>query len=468
MNDNTKEKAYNEMSLNMLIQTVQECTKAKQRFCFILGAGASVASGIKSGVAMANEWLKDLKTIELKETEEWLKSENIDEKQIGSHYSKIFKRRFRGHPFAGYNWLQNEMKNAKPSLGYYYLANVLAGENSCINLAITTNFDSLTEDAIYSYTNKKPLVITHESLAPYMNDVPDRPIVAKIHRDLMLRPLNTDDETEKLAEQWEPVLKNVLSVCTPIIIGYGGNDDSLMELLEKAVGENKKSQRNLPIYWCYRESDKTPKSEKIKNLIEKSNGFFVPTIDFDTFMFVFGGEFGIKFDEKALRRQTDEIIKSYRENDKTIRQTFEFKGDELSENEKSFISFMAEKDQKRLEELDVEIKNNPDDYNLYNERAIIYFFDDEYEISIENYTKAIELDPSNAIAYNNRGYAYLELEEHEKAIKDYTKAIEFDGENGKTWFKLAHCYNAIGDTSEYQRCLAKSQELGYEPSEDDE
>ena len=55
------------------------------------------------------------------------------------------------------------------------------------NLVITTNFDSLVEDALFMYTSSKPLVINHELLADYAGDPNiSRPIIAKVHRGIFL------------------------------------------------------------------------------------------------------------------------------------------------------------------------------------------------------------------------------------------------------------------------------------------
>ena len=58
-----------------------------------------------------------------------------------------------------------------------------------------------------------------------------RPLVAKIHRDLLLNPLSEPGEIDKLSDGWDRALKLILNSYTPIVIGYGGNDGSLMGLM---------------------------------------------------------------------------------------------------------------------------------------------------------------------------------------------------------------------------------------------
>jgi len=199
-----------EFKLFRLINEVKMCAGDGDRFCFILGAGASASSGIKLGTEMAAIWLKELKKNEPTKTEKWLNDKKIDESKIGEYYSEIYKRNFFQSPKTGYKYLQKEMKNARPGYGYIQLANILAAEKSSVNLVITTNFDSLTEDAVTMYTSKKPLVVSHESLAKYVDINTNRPIVIKIHRDLFFEPIA--ENTSNIAEEWVQVLEKILNL----------------------------------------------------------------------------------------------------------------------------------------------------------------------------------------------------------------------------------------------------------------
>ena len=65
-------------------------------------------------------------------------------------------------------------------------------------MGITTNFDDLLADALYLFTNSRPLVIQHESLAAFIRPTRTRPLVVKLHGDHRLAPRNTALETEAL------------------------------------------------------------------------------------------------------------------------------------------------------------------------------------------------------------------------------------------------------------------------------
>jgi len=419
------------LKLLKFISDLKLCAEAKQRFCFILGAGASRSAGIHTGEKMAKDWLKHLNGQEKDDTAQWLKENNIDENDLGSHYSKIYERRFRTHPRAGYIWLQNEIKSAAPSLGHFHLAQILADEKTFMNLAITTNFDSLIEDAIVMYTDQKPLIVSHEVLTPFMEDWADRrPIVAKIHRDLMLRPKSAEAETDTIDPQWGAALRKVLSTCSPIVIGYGGNDGSLMDVMERAVQTNEENGIVLPIYWCYIKGFR-PK-ERIQALVAKSQGFLVEIDDFDTAMYLFGEEFGHQFDGEALKKNTEKRIEAhidtYKKNEAEVKRKLEEgqKSGGLTENEELVLSSITASQRKELESLNAQIEKSPDEPELYHRRGYIYHLADEYQKAIDDRTKAIELDPSNAFYYFMRGTSHNWLNQFDKAVADHTKAIKLD------------------------------------------
>ncbi len=51
------------ISTEMMIDVIQESNKNDERFCFILGSGASVESGIVSGGELEKRWIFRLKAI---------------------------------------------------------------------------------------------------------------------------------------------------------------------------------------------------------------------------------------------------------------------------------------------------------------------------------------------------------------------------------------------------------------------
>jgi len=425
-----------------MINTVKNCSKAGERFCFIIGAGASVSSGIPGGTLMAKQWFNKLKKLEPKETEKWIKENNFNEENVGNYYYQLYEKRFYAHPNEGYIWLQNAMKDAEPELGYYHLAKILASNETSNNLVITTNFDSLVEDAIFTYTKKKPLVITHELLAPYMDISTNRPIVAKIHRDLLLCPKSTKDETSTLDNAWEPALKKALDIYTPIVIGYGGNDESLMGLLEKVVNENSMKK---PFYWCHIHNER-PKNEIIE-LLKKRSGFLVPITDFDTAMYLFGIEFKHDFSKDAIEMSYNQnrIDRYFLKRNDIIHKLKKDKVERmLSDDEKVVIELIYESYRNEIKKLDEKIKVTPKDARLYYNRGINYECLNKQHKALGDKIKAIEYDTTkNATYYYSCGISYNYLNYFFKAIDNFNLAIEVDPSKADFYNRLGRSYHNL-------------------------
>jgi protein O-mannosyl-transferase len=103
--------------------------------------------------------------------------------------------------------------------------------------------------------------------------------VAKVHRDLLLQPKNVPEDLLELPDTWTQALRALFEHYTPLVIGYGGNDGSLMGLLKtiepgKIVGG---------LLWCYREQDGFPRQE-IVDIVARHRGALIPALGFDELM----------------------------------------------------------------------------------------------------------------------------------------------------------------------------------------
>jgi protein O-mannosyl-transferase len=252
-------------------------------FCWVLGSGASVQSGIPAGGALALQWLAEIHEMENTEQlpiKEWATAERLgiagfDYERAANFYPWIYQRRFRDFKEQGYAFLEKVMDKAEPSFGYSVLAQIMAGKRH--NVAVTTNFDNLLADALSIYTRTFPLVCGHESLTGYIRPNLRRPLIAKIHRDLLLAPLSNPEEISKLPGEWGAALTKIFDRFTPIVIGYGGNDGSLMNFLKA-----------LPpihggIFWCHRyRSEIDPAVHEVVQ--HHPGGGLVPIAGFDELM----------------------------------------------------------------------------------------------------------------------------------------------------------------------------------------
>ena len=481
--------------------------KNGQRFCFILGSGASIESGIPTGYKLELAWMNYLMGREkdifdqiegsgygeradqllIDHTEDETREltrrmsedkrlkhpfsdieaawqEALDEKKTGpwkynfsEYYFDIYRLRFSTDETSGYRYLEQIMEKCKPSIGYHTLAHLLTKSNQN-NLVISTNFDSLVEDALFLYTDKKPLVVNHESLAKFIDPNIQRPMVAKVHRGLFYDPMNSPDL--KLSDGWKKELEHLFAMYTPIVIGYGGGDHSLMDYLEKNVPRR--------IYWSFLGGiDGVP--DRIKKMVTKSPcGRFVSIKGFDSMMLELGKAL---FGPEALTptmvmqhfdNHMKEFIKNWGELEKRK---------DLEEELKEILQCEAEMKKKRKTEkqltawdhfqMAMEHENNnpqkavkeyssaielkPDYAEAYNRRGFAYNDLGEHLKAIADYDKAIALKPDYAEAYNNRGYEYSDLGEHLKAIAEFNKAIALKPDYAEAYSNRGCEYSDLGE-----------------------
>lgn len=468
-------KDYQIISVNQLVKAVREGRSNSERFCFIIGSGASVSSGIPTGAGLEAQWMKEMeespgldeigevaKTLEehleykFEEIREaWEETKKSGTPLPSDYYFDLYKLRFFPNHRNGYHYLEKIMANRNPGFGYHPLALMLT-DGSGSNLVITTNFDSLIEDALFFYTDDKPLVINHELLAEYAGD-PNikRPVIAKVHRGIFFDPLNQPEETNGLKGIWRDVLASVFQSYTPIVIGYGGGDNSLMNFLEDSELKMKNG-----IYWCYLEKYGLP-SEKIQRLIKDKNGYLVRTAGFDATMLAFGNalfpdKIGVHEAEEYLNRRTSEQIANYEKEYKRLTEQEHLNTEKnaagpINESENEFKQEI-EKIMERMATTEKERKERNRmtawDYNREGERCYSL---KQYKEAVENYTQAIQLQSNTALFYNNRGCAYGGLGEYDKAISDYNKAIELDSFNSTAYHNRGYTYNNL---KEYEKAIS--------------
>ncbi|MBZ5710845.1 SIR2 family protein [Nannocystis pusilla] len=284
-----------------------------RRFAFILGAGASAQSGIPAAGALVWRWLTELHRrlshhgppLERWATAEALEIADFALERAPSFYSQVFARRFRQHPDEGYADLEDIMQGKDPSFGYSVLAHILAETRH--KLVITTNFDNLVSEALSIFTGTAPLVCGHESLANFVHVEPRRPVVVKIHRDLLMAPMNRVAEIAALQSAWVEPLTKVFRSYTPIVIGYGGNDGSLMGFL------NGLPEDSIPggIFWCYY-GPAGPPGPEIRRLVARHRGILVPIEGFDELMLRLSARLRIPLLDQVIESKARARVDNYR------------------------------------------------------------------------------------------------------------------------------------------------------------
>ena len=500
------------LSAKKFIQIFKESTENNQRFCFILGSGASVESGIPSGGILEMDWMDCLMGIrsdrgtapmDPAESEriarnllaEGAVTHNFDDikanweaaKKKGwrsmssEFYFDLFKLRFHPVQQNGYRYLESLMQKVEPSPGYRALA-LLLTRGHLHNLVITTNFDNLVEDALFLHTEWRPLVISHEALAEYIQFNTRRPIIVKVHRGLMYNPFNSPDTTDHLEKEWHDALDYAFKTYTPVVVGYGGGDGSLMSFLKKTTFPN-------GIYWCYREPSGEP-DEGIMAFLEEKGGCLVKTEGFDALMYSIGGtlyeeDVGIKKTrdhlEAQCRMRTNTYSQKWTELEKQAAAKEAVKSVKAAEleaeterAEKDRLTYWdyfdrgyaaAEKGDRdtAIQEYTLAIEKDPNHPYAYNNRGNSYYHLGQHERAIQDYDKAIELDPNYVNAYNNRGISFGIIEQYERAVQDFDKAIELAPDDAIAYNCRAFSYAHINEFDKAISDIEKS--LSLKPDE---
>ena len=474
-----------------LIRIMQDSIQNGSRFCFILGSGASVESGILSGMALERAWMdclmgvskdRDTEPFSPDETRElagklrengrlqydfsvieenWNNARKNNRSMDSRYYFDIFKLRFYPDKKLGFRYLERIMENAQPSLGYHTLALILA-EDKGNNLVVTLNFDSLVEDSLYLYTNKKPLVINHELLADYLDcNAVTRPLIAKLHHGLFFDPINdTKELPQNWKKSWQEILKYVFYTYTPIVIGYGGGDNSLMEILK---------DKQIPIrngmYWCTRDNPlEEDFNDDIRKLVKARNGHFVLIDGFDSLMLEMGkvffdGQIEPDATKELWDQQVKERLDKYEKQYKNLRSNKEIITLNVVKDAQEFVDmgfscFLNDDYEEALIYLDKAIELDPTNSEAYRIRGHIWTDIDKRELAIDDYSTAITYDPDNEDLFGLRGLAYYDSDKYQEAIDDYTKVLTMNpyeifiyNSRGDAWMKLSNYGNAIADYS---------------------
>lgn len=430
----------NEWSLNGFLDELKRIheTMPDRRFVFILGAGASIESNVKGADSLASEWMKIIfrreKGREGKDYQSWLEGNPLqikkwDASNLAAHYPQIFSKCFAGDHESGHAELEKAIEQGSPSFGYAVLAWILAQDRH--NMVVTTNFDNLVADSMYIYGGKTPHVIGHESLARYLKPMSRRPMIAKIHRDLFTDPINDEDGVCELKSDWVGALRNIFRFYTPVFIGYGGNDGSLMNFLN-SLETNDISGRP---FWCYYEKAGEPNND-ITELMAKHKGILVPAPGFDQLMFEIGTNWGYERQQqhKLVTEHTKQMLDTL---DKKIEEVYKESPKEIQDKlretnpseEKSWLDWQFEAAEKESDEEKAEVYKKalralPNSHQLFTNYAEVLNELGKYKEAETYCKKALEIEPNNPNYLGNYAIILENLDRDEKAEIYYKRALE--------------------------------------------
>jgi tetratricopeptide (TPR) repeat protein len=391
------------------------------RFTFFLGAGCSVSSGIPTAGKLVKDWLPKLKRLKKgseDNLEEWVRNEFSN--NAAPSYGTVMEALFLT-PEERQHEIEKLTEGKDPDFSYGVLAQMMSHEEygSHCNTVLTTNFDDMVADALYLYSNKKPLVISHDSLIGFVRISRTRPLVIKLHGDARLAPRNTELETQELDEAVKKVLKNLLSETGLIFIGYGGNDNSILNILK----ELPKGALPWGVYWI---NNDIPQND-MGSWLESRNAIWVKHCNFFELMAIISNEFELR------PIQMERFVRLLHENVDTVVEYYE-KADEADHTYPNILANSASlltiyKDNDRAEECyEKAIHIAPDNFNAVSNYAIfLEKVRKDYDKAEKHYKQAIKIDSNHASLLGNYANLLRNIRKaYDKAETYYKRAIEMD------------------------------------------
>ena len=246
---------------------------------FFLGAGASVNSGIPSGgdlvwyfkrLIYCNEnrvSVEKYKDLYLPSTRDMLqayfdKKGTYPPKYDSGEYSRYFQECYP-IAIARQRFIDDQVAYKNPSLGYLCLAELISKDR--IKNIWTTNFDSLVETALSIIDPRKDMLIcssANSTSIPNFNS--QHPCVCKLHGDFRYDTLqNTSEELQTLETAICDYWKRSLMSRGLVVVGYSGNDNSIMSFLEENIDHPDFVSKGL--YWTVIKDGNV--SPRVENLI---------------------------------------------------------------------------------------------------------------------------------------------------------------------------------------------------------
>lgn len=262
----------------------------------LLGAGASIESGIPSAKDCIWDWKREIylsknpgsignfdnsKSEAVRRViQRWIDAQNIYPVENSVEEYSYFAE--KAYPIADdrRKYFQHLVANHDPSLGYH-LISLLALEN-IIKSVWTTNFDGLTLKCAHQYSPLVPVEITAAtSERIYRGDVDKELLCIALHGDYKYGALkNTQQELDTQDGELVKALLHELTNRDLIVVGYSGRDQSLMDALMQVYSTRGAGK----LFWCGYGSN-IP--SEVKTLIRTANqygraAFYIPTEGFDS------------------------------------------------------------------------------------------------------------------------------------------------------------------------------------------
>lgn len=421
-----------------LIDLILDRNNDTPNFALFIGAGGSVTSGVKSATEMIEDWRYRLyeQSHSSEEYEDWLSKQewfNSDKE-----YSRVFEK-VCDTPAQRRICIENYVKDAKPSWGYIYLSNLIA--NNYFNVIFTTNFDDLLNEACFLYADLKPIVCAHDSAVANIRITSARPKIIKLHGDFLYDNIkSTTSETKRLETNMESKFSQFATEYGLVVVGYGGNDDSIIKILRELIRTPEYFPNGL--YWCVKRGDEL--SQKVEQLIRMPQVYCVEIEGFDEFM--------AHLHKKSGLQLPDLIKDPYKATTDRLNTLFSRVGSKL-EGERKIENPIISEDMKQLrgaieafEEVISKKEEALDKLVPYALLGALAYDTSEYHAAITYYEKAQRLGELSEEDMEKFCLSYLNMEDFENAQKIVDRVTQSYPESPATYRRQADLYYFTGDT----------------------
>jgi Tfp pilus assembly protein PilF len=437
-----------------------------KRYAFFLGAGCSFSSGIPvAGCLVRDEsaesdWLRryrDLHDPLVKDEalDQWARTNlrTWSKDSPASSYGELIESLFLT-PGERQREIERLCDGKIPNFGYTVLSSLMSRTGGHFSVVLTTNFDDLLVESFFRFQEKRLMVINHDSLASFIRPTNTRPLLVKLHGDHRLSPRNTGAETDSLHELVGDRVATVLHDRGLVFIGYGGNDESILRMLEDLPDEA------LPfgVYWV---SSIEPRG-LFRRWLEMRDAVWVAHQGFDELMALIKADFNL---EEPSDTHTKKFIQQYQQTQKEMTEKLNATGDSNTESNETaalFITFSAiqlrETDPDSAEKLFKNAiaiaPNNP--FVLSNYATFLAQLGRDSETAEASFVLAIDMAPKNASVMGNYALFLNDVrKKHDEAEKYFRRAIEADPKNANILGNFAGFLNAVrknpDETEEYFR-----------------
>lgn len=330
-----------QQELSNKMRTVDDLTRYIKRkannypnYTLLLGAGASVTSGINSGGDLVRDWRREVyeevtsknyydgldETGNLLEdaakkraTEELIRDQGAWYNPL-KEYSSLFERKF-DLPSQRRRFVEDIVDGKLPSIGYFYLISLI--NEGYFNTVFTTNFDDLVNEAFYQFSNDRPHVCAHDSSIGSLSVLSNRPKIIKLHGDYLFDDIkNTLKETESLEANTKEKFIEFSKEHGMIVVGYSGQDRSIIDILNYLLRQEEYLKNGL--YWCFRDEDEIP--HEVRKILWRDKVYCVKIDGFDELFASFFDKLDCDFDllDQKNDSKKDRCIKSFIGDQKTL------------------------------------------------------------------------------------------------------------------------------------------------------